>query len=132
MDLFPLTIPADTMRSTKLRLEPVRGDGMEPTLRGGRDFVLVKPTHTYEGEGIYLVDIDGDGQHIGLRRCDRMLGRSNGGAIRLMLDNPMYHRTGPTIVSREAFDSCVLGIVVADVKTRADHILRDMLEGRSA
>ncbi|MFD2235932.1 S24 family peptidase [Aureimonas populi] len=132
MELFPVTLPADTFRSTKLRLEPVRGDGMEPTLRGGRDFVLIKPTHTYEGEAIYLIDLDGDGEHVGLRRCDRMLGRSNGGAIRLMLDNPVYGRSGPTVVSREVFDGAVLGIVVADVKVRADHVLHDVLEGRAA
>lgn len=37
MNLFPLTIPADAIQSPAIRLSPVIGDSMEPTLRGGLD-----------------------------------------------------------------------------------------------
>lgn len=126
MELFPVTLPADTFRSTKLRLEPVIGDAMEPTLRGGHDFVLVAPVHEYQHEGLYLVG--GHTDYKAIVRCDAICGRRQ---IRIMRDNPVF-RGEVRLVDLEAFNSMVLGIVVADVKVRADHVLRDVLEGRAA
>jgi hypothetical protein len=52
--LFPPALPRDALHSPAFRLEPVVGDGMEPTLRPD-DWVLVRPVNAYDGEGLYLI-----------------------------------------------------------------------------
>lgn len=118
MDLFgPITTP-ETLNSTRLRLELVRGDNMQPTLMADRDFVLCAPTHGYEGEGIYLVS---DPFGWGVYRCEHILG----GEIRLSSDNKVY---SPRSVDLAEFNEIVLAKVVADVKVRDPRAL-GRLEG---
>lgn len=108
MDLFgPLATP-DTLTSTKLRLEQVRGDNMEPTLRANRDLALCLPVHTYTGSGIYLL-----GNEFGwnIYRCENILS----GEIRLSSDNKIYP---PQSVPLDYFNENVVAKVVADVKVR--------------
>jgi len=89
---------------------------MDPTLRGGRDYVLLAPVTLYEGEGIYLVNV---GAGLDLFRVSNVFD-GNGGLL-LSQENPRggYHR-----LSREQFDSLVVGIVVADIRTRDERFLR--------
>jgi hypothetical protein len=88
---------------------------MEPSLRGGRDYVLTAPITSYEGEGIYLVDA---GLGIELFRVTNILGSD--GDLLLSRENTVYraHHMG-----REKFNEVVVGIVVADVRVRADRYL---------
>ena len=59
MDLFPApALNRQTFASSKLSVVPVRGDAMQPTLRGEWDYVLVAPVHAYEGEGLYVIQDD--------------------------------------------------------------------------
>lgn len=53
-DLFAPTPAPEAIYSDKLRIEPVIGDGMSPRLRGGWDYVAVKPVNAYVGEGTYV------------------------------------------------------------------------------
>ncbi|WGD31875.1 hypothetical protein AncyloWKF20_08665 [Ancylobacter sp. WKF20] len=99
---------------------------MEPTLRGGWDYVLVRACTQYEGEGIYLV-----GNSFGswdLRRASNVL--AGKGQIRLTVDNRHY---GERLVSADWFDENVLAVVVADVKIREQRLLEAACrQGRAA
>lgn len=117
MDFFTPAIPAENVLSPALRVRMVDGDGLEPGLRGGRDYVLLKPVQVYVGEGIYLVDI-GCGE--ALYRVQNMLG----GQVRIKLDNPIYGDEGH-IWTREMFEESVLGFVVADIRVRDERFLRE-------
>ncbi|WAC29249.1 hypothetical protein [Ancylobacter sp. SL191] len=115
-DLFGQAVPTEVLLSPHLRLERVPSDTMEPTLRGGWDYVLVRPCTKYEGEGIYLV-----GNPFGswdLRRASNVLGGRE--QIRLTVDNKHY---GDRLVSADWFDENVLALVVADVKIRDQRLL---------
>ena len=94
--------------SPALRIVPVIGDGMEPTLRPHRDFALCRPCHDYQGEGIYLVSDHAGGQTF--YRVDALCGQ-----IRLLLDNPHYQGCA---ITPEEFNERVLAIVLADVRGR--------------
>lgn len=112
-DLFAIEAKPETFYAGGLRIQRVEGDGMTPTLIGGRDFVLIRPVHRYVGEGVYLV---ADGVASQLYRV-----QSNGaGGIRLLRDNAAY--SGHEL-TRERFEEDVLGIVVADVKVRSERLL---------
>jgi hypothetical protein len=114
-DLFASVISPDQVFSGRFRVHPVTGDEMEPTLRGGRDYVLTTPVTTFEGEGIYLVDV---GFGIELFRVTNTLGPA--GELVLSRENPLYrtHR-----VERHRFNEAVVGIVVADIRMRDDRFL---------
>jgi hypothetical protein len=99
-----------TVLSDKYRLHPVFGDTMEPSLRGGRDYVLTAPVTSYEGEGLYLVDA---GLGIELFRVTNILGED--GDMLLSRDNQVYRSHH---MYREKFNDVVVGIVVADIRIR--------------
>ncbi|MBB3521088.1 hypothetical protein [Rhizobium sp. BK456] len=115
-ELFASFVSPEKVMSGKFRVHPVIGDEMEPTLRGGRDFVLTAPVTAYEGEGIYLVDI---GLGIELFRVTNTLGPA--GELILSRENEHYpaHR-----LPRGQFSDAVVGIVVADIRTRDSRFLK--------
>lgn len=113
-DLFSPPIPPENVLSGRFRVHAVTGDAMEPTLRGGRDYVLAAPVDTYQGEGIYLLDI---GAGIDLFRVSTVMDKE----LCLSRENPLYT---PHIVDREKFNERVMGIVVADIRTRDERFLR--------
>ena len=55
-ELFVSVVSPEKVLSGKFRVHAVKGDEMEPKLRGGRDYVLAAPATSYEGEGLYLID----------------------------------------------------------------------------
>ncbi|PDT47470.1 hypothetical protein CO661_12070 [Sinorhizobium fredii] len=107
--------PAEAVLSSRFRVHPVLGDAMEPTLRGGRDYVLLAPVTSYEGEGVYLLDI---GPGVDLFRVSNAFDGSGG--LRLTRENPLY---GGSTVGREQFNEVVVGIVVADIRARDERFL---------
>lgn len=113
-DLFPVTIAPEAIYSDRLRIEPIIGDSMAPRLRSGVDFVLIKPVDSYQGEGTYLWS-DGVGKSF----CN--VHSVLGGKLRLWHENKLYSEH---FLTREEFAEICLGIVVADVAVRAEHILR--------
>jgi hypothetical protein len=86
-----------------LHLHPIKGNYMEPTLRGGRDFILVAPIGGYDYDGIYLFD---DGS---IHRADRGPGRT----VALWGDNPAYRRH---IVDLDWFNDHVVAKAVGELK----------------
>ena len=68
-----------------LRVHKVDGDGMNPDLRQGRDYVLVRPIADFSGDGVYMIF---DGFAPTLYRV--ALSGERERPIRLTLDNPMY------------------------------------------
>lgn len=115
-DLLAAQIPPENVLSSRFRVHPVIGDAMEPTLRGGRDYVLTAPVTAYEGEGVYLVD---DGLAVNLYYVTNTL---DNGDLRLSRENSRY-RTH--ILNREKFNERVVGIVVADIRTRNERFLEN-------
>lgn len=114
-DLFATSIMPEKVLSSRFRVHPVIGDGMEPALRGNRDYVLTAPVSTYHGEGIYLVDF---GLGLELFHVTNVLGKE----LRLSRENPIY---SDHVIDREAFEERVLGKVVADIRTRDERFLRE-------
>lgn len=117
-DLFPEIVPAEAVRSDRLRILPVDSDAMEPTL-GARDFVLVAPVDRFAFDGLYVLD-DRIGTSVVRAR------RRIGGEIVISRDNPLYDQG--TVMTQAAFDEIVLAVVVADVKVRAPHLLRQAMD----
>lgn len=113
-DLFSPPIPAENILSDRFRIHAVTGDGMEPILRGGRDYVIAAPVDAYQGEGIYLLDI---GAGIDLFRVSPTMDKG----LCLSRENPLYTKH---IVDRDKFNERVMGIVVADIRTRDERFLR--------
>lgn len=112
-DLLAQRIPPQSLLSDRLRVHAVAGDGMEPTLRGNRDYVLTAPVDTYHGEGLYLLDT---GIGVDLFRVTNMLDRR----LLLSRENPRYQ---DHILDREIFEERVMGIVVADIRARDERFL---------
>lgn len=110
-------IPPENVLSGRFRVHAVTGDAMEPTLRGGRDYALLAPVASYEGEGIYLVNI---GAGLDLFRVTSSF--DGDGGLRLSQEN---RRSRPQCLSRQQFDALVVGLVVADIRTRDERRLRD-------
>jgi hypothetical protein len=120
-DLFPVTAAAaESLISSRFRVHPIVGDAMEPALRGGRDYVLAAPITSYAGEGIYLLNV---GLGIDLYRVTTTF--DGKGGLRLSRDNQRYQSHD---ITRERFEESVVGIVVADIKTRDDRFLRGARE----
>ncbi len=107
-DMFLPTLHKDAIYSDALRIEPVIGDGMSPRLRSGFDFVLVKPTNTYLGEGTYIW-FDGLGSSL------INVQFTGGKKVRLFYENAVYTEI---LMDKEEFEECVLALVVADIKVR--------------
>lgn len=108
--------PSENVLSGRFRVHPVTGDAMEPTFRGGRDYALLAPVTSYQGEGIYLVNI---GSGLDLFRVGSSFdGR---GGLRLSQENP---RSGVQCLSKDRFEDVVVGIVVADIRSRDERFLR--------
>lgn len=117
-NLFPTEIPAEFTRSPKLRTYPVSGTAMSPTLKPG-DFVLLVPTTRYQGEGVYVID-QGDGETF----LSRVMTWSTKDEMRLSFDAVPQ---SPFFMFREAFNECVLGLVVAEVKVTRPTAIRNEL-----
>lgn len=117
-DLFAPPVVPEAIYSDALRIEPVIGDSMSPRLRSGFDFVLVKPTDRYLGEGTYVWS---DG--IGASLINVQF--TGAGKVRLFHENAVY---SDILMGKDEFEECVLAKVVADIKVR-DH--RFLTGGRS-
>jgi hypothetical protein len=114
-DLIP-DIPPENVLSGRFRVHAVKGDAMEPTLRGGRDYALLAPVSQYTGEGIYLVHA-GAGLDL-FRVMNNMDGK---GGLVLFQENrrdEKYH------LPLDKFEELVTAIVVADIRTRDERFLR--------
>lgn len=118
-DFFAPAIPAEKIMSTRLRIHMVDGDGMAPSLRGGRDYVLIAPVDTFKGDGVYLVDVWGGPT---LYRVQNLLG----GKIQMKLDNPLY--SSVFAFTKAQFEENVLGIVAADITVRDEQMLRQLVD----
>lgn len=112
-DLFAPPSTQNVM-SDQFRVHPVIGDGMAPALRSNWDYVLLKPTSEWCGEGIYLMH---DGFGPVLYRL-----QSYGGKLLMKLDNPAYD--GHRLLTKDEFEACVLAYVVADLKVRDERFFR--------
>ncbi|MCL6707449.1 S24 family peptidase [Pseudomonas sp. R2.Fl] len=126
-ELLAPAIPAEHIMSDRLRVWMVDGDGMAPDLRSRRDYVMIAPCDRYSGGGVYLVDWG----------CGPTLYRvqfvGGGKSIRMYFDNPLYRHgeaEGGNYFTVDEFNEMVLGFVVADVKVRHAHMLREAVEGR--
>ncbi len=118
-ELFAPGIPAEAVYSPRLRAHLVDGDGMEPGLRSGRDYVLLAPADHFQGEGVYLIELSaGDPA---LYRVKSKLG----GQLRLTLDNPLFGNSG-TLCTAAQFAEICLGIVVANIVVKDAHFLREV------
>jgi signal peptidase I len=119
MDLFaPQTLAREAFASRKLSLVPVRGDGMEPTLRGEWDYVLAAPIAEFIGDALYVVE------QMGAACVFRCQSKMNG-EVALIRDNPAYDTH---CVPREWFTEHVLGVVVCDLKVRDAEMMRQAWE----
>lgn len=116
-DLFPLDLPAASLQSPRLRVVPVVGDGMAPTMRPRQDFALCLPVSSYDGEGVYLLANCLGGQDFW--RAEASVAKGRG--VRLFRDNPAYPGA---VVSEAEFEEAVLCKVVADIKVRDGQALR--------
>jgi phage repressor protein C with HTH and peptisase S24 domain len=112
---FP-AVPPEEVLSSRFRVHAVTGDAMEPTLRGGRDYALLAPVTSYEGEGIYLVDIGGGTD---LYRVTSAFDGAGGLLLSQEKSRGERHR-----LTREKFEALVVGIVVADIRVRDERFLR--------
>jgi len=94
-----------------VRAFEIVGDVMAPTLRSG-DFLMVKAAASYDFEGIYILDFDGQGGTP--YRAERVL---IGGCreVRIWHDNPAYSRH---VIGLDDFNTAVRGKVVAEVRMK--------------
>lgn len=109
LDLFPAPhLSRETFSSRRLSVVPVASDGMEPTLRGGWDYVLAAPASGFSYDSLYVLDFAGCPT---IYRCQNCFN----GDIVLARDNPIY---SDLTVTADRFAEIVLGIVVCDLKVR--------------
>jgi hypothetical protein len=111
-DLFAPPVNPEAIYSDSLRIMPVTGDFMSPRLRGGWDYVLVKPINKLVGEGTYIYD---DGHGPVMTNVQLMFDR-----IRLFSENQHYT---DHYLTREQFEGSILGFVVADIKVKDTRFL---------
>lgn len=116
LDFFAPTVPADALYSEKLRVHAVQGDYMSPRLRGGHDFVLIKPCDRLLVEGCYLYH---DGFGPALANVQLMKDK-----VRLFGENDLY--PSGHLVDRADFEESILGVVVADLAIKQSHLLQQM------
>lgn len=112
---FSFPQPASVGLPGGFRVHAVAGDGMEPILRGNRDYVLTMPVDSYRGEGLYLIDT---GVGVDLFRVTAALEHG----LLLTRENPRYQ---DHVIDLEIFEECVIGIVVADIRPRDERLLSE-------
>lgn len=117
-ELISAPIPPENILSDKFRVHAVLGDSMEPTLRGDRDYVVLAPVTSYQGEGIYLFDVG-----VGLELFRVTCAFDGNGSLHLSRDNKRYQAAHT--VSRDKFNEAVVAIVIADIKPRDERFLRE-------
>lgn len=97
-------LPAPAMLATsRLRLVPIRGDAMAPTLRAG-DCVMALPGDGYANPSMYVVQMATGATEV-VRAA-----HIGGQQIRMSRDNPAY---GVATVPLADFNAMVVGHVVA-------------------
>jgi signal peptidase I len=84
---------------------------MEPQLRSG-DFLMVAPASVYDGEGLYVLDFQGDGGCPYLAERVPVRGVS---VVRIWHPNPAYSRH---VIGLDEFNALVRAKAVADVRMR--------------
>lgn len=117
-DILTPAIPAENVLSDRFRVHAVLGDSMEPTLRGDRDYVLLAPVTSFQGEGIYLLDVG-----VGMELFRVTCAFDGKGSLHLSRDNKRYQ--AEHAVNRDKFNEAVVAIVVADIKPRDERFLRE-------
>lgn len=115
-DLFVSEKSAEQVFSGAFRLEKVREMNFMPRLRGGLDYVMVKPTSEYLMEGMYLLYEPENGA-----RYLKMAGATGlrSSTLRIWSDK----HTRPDLVERDWFNEHVIGVVVAEVKMVGEHFI---------
>lgn len=111
------TLAPRTGGEPRVWAEPVRGDRMSPTLEHMQDYVLCRASDHYEGEGVYLLR-DDLGTPVLFRASSAFNAKKE---VRLFGDNMYY---GDRFVPKSWFDQHVIGIVIADIKTRITREMR--------
>lgn len=89
------------------------GDHMQPQLRTG-DFLMLAPVTSYDGEGVYVLDFDGDG--VGCPYLAERVPVRGVSEVRIWHPNPAYSRH---VIGLDDFERAVRGKAVADVRMRA-------------
>lgn len=113
--LLPAPVPPDSFLSDRFRIHAVNSDSMEPTYRSGHDFTLIAPITTYDGEGVYLLNV---GAGLDLFRVRNSV--DGQGGLLLYQEN----RKTEYPMTLEKFEALVVGIVAADIRTRDVRYLR--------
>lgn len=102
-----------------VRAFEVTGDVMTPILRSG-DFLMVRAASRFDGEGVYILDFNGDGGTP--YRCERVavMGRRE---VRIWHDNPAYSRH---VIGLDDFTVAVRAKAIAEVRMKCsrDELLR--------
>lgn len=86
----------------------VRGDYMAPTMRSG-DFLMVRHAHGYDGEGVYILDFNGDGGTPYRAERVPVIGRRE---VHIRHDNPAYSRH---VIDLDEFNAVVRAKAIAEV-----------------
>lgn len=94
-----------------VRAVEIVGDLMAPTMRSG-DFLMVRRANEYDGEGIYILDFNGEGGTP--YRAERIpfMGRQE---VRIWHDNPAYSRH---VIDLADFTTAVRAKAVAEVRMK--------------
>jgi phage repressor protein C with HTH and peptisase S24 domain len=119
---LPILKAVGARHSAGLFIAPILGDGMMPTYREGRDFVIVQPCQHYEGEYVYMIGYGGS-DILQAHRARSVLG-SKGTRILLYRDNQKYLDNE---IGRSDFEQIVVGRIVADIKTLSESAFLDAL-----
>lgn len=90
----------------------VVGDLMQPQLYAG-DFLMLAPATSYSGEGVYVLDFQGDG--IGSPYLASRVGVRGVSEVRIWHPNPLYSKH---VIGLDDFERAVRGRAVADVHMR--------------
>lgn len=88
----------------------VAGDHMQPSLRSG-DYLMVAPAKSYDGEGVYILDFDGEG--IGCPYLAERVPVRGVDEVRIWHPNPAYSRH---VIGMGEFRRAVMGKAVAEVR----------------
>jgi phage repressor protein C with HTH and peptisase S24 domain len=110
---------SDHRKANGLHLIPIIGDGMEPTFRRG-DYALALPVSTYDGEGVYVLDVG-----FGPSAIYRVAKNVGTPTFTMWSDNPIYE---PKEVASDWFLGAVRAKIVFAV-TVVDRRLADILRG---
>lgn len=115
-DLFSSPKTVEQVFTGAFRMEKVREMNFMPRLRGGLDYVMIKPTNEYLMEGMYLLYEPENGA-----RYLKMAGATGlrSSKLRIWSDKSLQ----PDLVDRDWFNEHVIGVVVAEVKMVGDHFI---------